>query len=62
MKESSGNPRRDDKKAKIQGRSYEITEIPWGGGDKKAKIQGRILCTPRQRSSAQSLKILGVVA
>ena len=27
-----------DKEAKIQGRSYEIIEIPRGGGDKKTKI------------------------
>ena len=30
-----------DKEAKIQGRSYEITENPRGRGDKKAKIQRR---------------------
>ena len=47
-----GNPRGGgDKKAKIQERSYEITEIPRGGGNKKAKIQRRpykIIKIPRK--------------
>ena len=39
-----------DKKAKIHRRSYEITEIPRGGGDKKAKTKG---------GPIKSLKFLG---